>query len=901
MATERTRHSVNDRARQRDIALCLALLASLGAALPLVLGPGMVNTRAGGDSLFLVQRVHQLAQNLRAGILPARWMPEAAYGLGYPAFNYYAALPYYMASSLHLAGLSIPVSIQITQVLGFLLAGGAMYWLARDMGARGPGAMLASVVYSFAPFHMVNVYVRGDSLSEFYAFAFYAIILLAIRWLVRRPSPERGALVAITYAMLVTTHNISAMVFSPVAGAWLLAQLWGMDLRKARPALLYGGLALALGLTMSLWFWGPALEEQPLVQLQAQTTGYLHYEGHFRSNDLVEWGPLHDYSIAQGHDPFAMGGVQAVIAILAVLAWAMGVFKTRGAASRSSLAASRLLLLLTLAGYTWLITPSSKWVWDHVPLLPYSQFPWRLLSVQALAIALLAPTILEPLRGRAATGVVLALSLAAIVGGLGSLVIEGTDRIQLFAEDITPRRLMLYETYSGNMGSTIRHEYLPREMVPRPYTSAVLLSPSQQPEPLALEGHIVSAQRVELVRHVQHWRVEVSEASLVAFHTTAFAGWRATVDGQERDIVPTGGLGLLGLRLEPGEHDVHLRFRSTRVRTVATLGSAVGLAIWLILVVWPCLRSRRYRRAIAIAWGVVALGAVWLIVAPSPEISEGEASGPLVMDFARAPYPHHEVEGVLWGDAILEGYRYSSGEAIPEESLTITTEWHKPMPGMTLEIELLGASAHLFSPRPTWAKGDAPVDARIVPVTIEVPPDMPPGLYVPRVKVYVDGEQVKPQTARGYGMDKLTLAPLQISTHRPATGTREALGSYGPADALPVIDLVDATIASSGGRYVELRLTWRSERQAPLNYMMSVRLTAPDGSSLASRDIPPLLGGYPTSLWKPGELVSDHIPLKLDDDVPPDAIYDLTVILYDRATLGAVGTTILRGVRPTIE
>lgn len=62
-------------------------LLSLIPALPLLLGPGLISTRASGDSPFLLLRVHQLARNLADGVFPARWMPNAAYGLGYPAFN----------------------------------------------------------------------------------------------------------------------------------------------------------------------------------------------------------------------------------------------------------------------------------------------------------------------------------------------------------------------------------------------------------------------------------------------------------------------------------------------------------------------------------------------------------------------------------------------------------------------------------------------------------------------------------------------------------------------------------------------------------------------------------------------------------------------------------------------
>ena len=151
--------------------LLLAFALSMLAALPLLIGPGIINTRAGGDSPFLIQRVQAVMVNLEAGTLPARWMPDAAHGLGYPALNFYAALPYYVAALLARAGLGILWGIKITQALGFVLAGVMTYRLARAMGA-GPWGALRLAFYTFAPFHMVNVYVRESPL-EFYAMALY--------------------------------------------------------------------------------------------------------------------------------------------------------------------------------------------------------------------------------------------------------------------------------------------------------------------------------------------------------------------------------------------------------------------------------------------------------------------------------------------------------------------------------------------------------------------------------------------------------------------------------------------------------------------------------------------------------------------------------------------------------
>src|SRR5512137_1273445 len=117
-----THHVARMKNTLNKIVPSLPVLTLLGLALlaaaPLW-GPGLVNTRAGGDSPFLLWRTHQMAANLRAGVFPVRWMPDAAYGYGYPFFSYYAALPFYLAGFLYALGLDILTAIKLTQTLGF--------------------------------------------------------------------------------------------------------------------------------------------------------------------------------------------------------------------------------------------------------------------------------------------------------------------------------------------------------------------------------------------------------------------------------------------------------------------------------------------------------------------------------------------------------------------------------------------------------------------------------------------------------------------------------------------------------------------------------------------------------------------------------------------------------------
>jgi len=894
-------------ARSNALCLGLALLIALGSALPLLIGVGLVNTRAGGDSPFLIQRTQQLAENLRAGTFPAHWMPDGAYGLGYPFYVFYASLPYYLAAGLHLAGCGLLWSIKLTQALGFLLAGLMMYLLARRFGARPGAALLSSAVYTCAPYHLVNVYVRGDALSEFYALALYPLILWTLVRLVERPAPGRMAALAASYALLAVCHNISVLIFSPLVGLWLLVTALARGKNKRWRALGMGAGALVLGLALSAWFWLPALREQSLVQLQDQTTGYFNYANHFLRANLLQGTLVHNYTINAQRTPFSAGLVQALLGLLGIVALVVRAVAQRGRNAQPMCEAGTTdspartapwLAIATLLLYTWLMTPSSEWIWEHVPLLPMVQFPWRLLGVQALAIAILAAHI--PALYGERLWPTLVLVAACAVSGLAGLQV---DRLPLNEADISPQQLMLYETFSGNIGSTVRNEYLPADMLPRPYTSAVQLAANETPLPLALEGSLASAELLSRQAERQEWRIRVDAPALLAFHTTFYPGWEATVDGAAQGVEPLKGLGLVGLRLQPGDHHVVLHFEATPTRRYALWVSLAALAacaaaafsgLWQPQAARPRRARPRGWRAPVLAGGAVLLAtAAWWVLAPLTRDARA-LTGPRVMDSARAPYLHSEPDGVVFGQALLEGYDYGAEPVAPGSPLHITVRWQAPQPDHVVTVRWVAATAHLLAPAPVWAQASAPIDASTVTLTLDLPSDLPPGLYVPTLSVSAGGADQPASTVTGVGMGTLTLEPVTVRAFRVASGRETALAGFGPENVPPVISLLQVRSAMDQPGGVEVALSWRCERQAPLNYMLSLRLKDALGATLVSRDLPPLLGCYPTSLWRPGELVTDRVLLTLPQRRALQPDDQIEIVLYDRLTLQAVGTVSVR-------
>ena len=204
-------------------------------------------------------------------------------------------------------------------------------------------------------------------------------------------------------------------------------------------------------------------------------------------------------------------------------------------------------------------------------------------------------------------------------------------------------------------------------------------------------------------------------------------------------------------------------------------------------------------------------------------------------------------------------------------------------------MRLYAATAHLLEPSPFWVEAEAPLDQKETTLYLRLPRELPPGLYVLRVNVYKGEERQPIRTSQGRGVDLLALKPIQVMEAQQANGQERVLGTFGPERVPPVIALVGVQ-AKPKDSCLEVTLHWRSERQAPLNYMLSLRLRAPDGQLLASRDLPPLLGIYPTSLWRPGELLSDRVLLPLPKGVVPTPQDCLEIILYDRLSLKAAGT-----------
>ncbi|MAU01335.1 MAG: hypothetical protein CL608_29695 [Anaerolineaceae bacterium] len=865
---------MNEKSKARWFAsswagLLAILFIALAAAWPELAQPGLLNTRGGGDSPFLLQRLHQLETAVLDGHFPVRWMPDANYGYGYPFYNYYAPLSIYITFFFRLLGFSFVRAIHLSHLLGYVVAAWGTFALARRwFGSRWAG-LLAAVAYTVAPFHLVNVYVRGDSLAEFWAMAFYPLVILAADDLFGG-GRRQMALFALAYAALILSHNISALIFSPFLLLYLLlrflflprrarraqrseTQLQSFDSAQDKSPISNLLSALILALALAAWFFVPALAEQSLAQLDTVTSGYFHYSNHFLGTaefPLTQSTFFVDYSVVD-REAFRMGLVQTAVILTSLLALLWLWFK-----QRQKMIIPAIFIGLTMVVSSFMLTPLSAPLWEHLPLLAFTQFPWRFLSVQAfggaLAVGALALVIPRP------QWWTLPLIVLLLASSLGQL---NPDHLPLTDADVTAESLAQYEWFTGNIGTTISFEYLPPTVQPRPYTSS-WLNRGDRWTVTPLAGELVSAALLAERADWQRWSVETAVPSTLIFPILHWPGWRAEIDGETVGIRPSAGSGLIELDVPAGEHEIELRLGRTPVRLAAEVASLLAI----LLTIWLFQPSKRWlNRKTGFAVVGLLLLAIVVRLWPEPMLPRDLHT----WDFVQMGYLHSESEGVTFVSGVTLQAAAVPAEIQAGETLRIELEWDSP-PAQEVRLELFFPAINWpvepgLSP-PTIAQQTVPGNITSTVFELTLPENAPAGLFVPRLTLADNN----PLTPAGRSRNALFLQPIRVLPVANDLPESEQLTVRG----------IDVQQTSDG--QLTVQLAWFTPQPLSHNYNVALRLTDAQGRFVRVVDIQPGYGFLPSSGWPAGQWVHDWLTIPLP---PPEESHErpfaLVAQLYD--------------------
>lgn len=850
--------------RQRLVTpLALAVLALL-AAWPLIRSgpPLLLNTITDGPNHL--HRFVLLSWHVQHGDWYPRWFSDLHFGFGAPVLNFYAPLSYYILLLLHVFVPSEPVTFLLGFVLAITVQVVGLYVWVREQFQSPLAGIVTAAAGVFVPYLYYSAMDRA-AYPEVWGLALAPWLFWAAVRLIRQTSGGRWATLSVLYAIFILTHNLSALLFTPVlivyCGLVWLESKQALTVTNAKPLFAVAA-ALVLAVGLGAFFLVPFAWESGNIQLDRTVA----YNVRFSFEPLQELfsGPVtFDPRYILDRKPLSVPWPQLALAGLAVGA-VLG--RPKGRPARLTVLVSAGLL----AGLLFLTQAVSQPVWDLLPFTNVIQFTFRLFAPAMLLLAWLAGAALVGLPDRWQKW--LALGAVAV---MGVYILSWTYHkpYDSFPDTIRPIDIIQDEqTHPYRVGTTNLMEFLPRWVKSLPATDT--LSPryadAEIPSRLGDLPPGVSVQTDQTTLKTEDLTYTAAQAATLTFDIFYFPGWSATVDGEAVDIGISDPNGLIQVQVPAGEHHLKVALRPTPAQVIGAIISLVALLLlaWPLVVGWRA--GSKKQAAILVprpglsAWFIVLglgllafrVGLADRLLTPFYRVQLDRISHPLAINF---------------GDQLtLLGFDFPQGtSAVAGEPVNLNLYWQIRQPlttdyqvGVQLVDDLgnhFGQSDHQNIdgvPTSQWTLEDYGRDEHQV-LSLS---GTPPGTYHLLVKVYSFQNGVS--QALPYTTETGTAIDYDLGT---ATVTRAAAQPAGP---LHVLEANLAATQASVGDPVSFTLLFNSGEQPKAGTVARLALTSADGQAIYSKDVQPAGPNYPADQWAANELIRFPHSINLPPDLP---------------------------------
>lgn len=554
--------------------LLLVTLLGIPLITPLMMWTSVPCTH---DGHLHVHRIAALRYAWENGIYFSRWVPDLAFGYGYPFFVYREPGPLYAILLPHLMGLPLAAASNLFYALTILVAGWFMFLWVRDIAGVRVG-FVSAAAYMAAPYLLLDALVRGNAPESMALPLFPFLLWMGRRWMIKGTAVP-FLLSVLGLALLSLSHNISTLIFALTLLVYLLAiglinQLSWKPL-LGRLALLFG-----LGLGLTFFYTGGALLEMDQVTL-SQSTVTRNNDFHYNFASLAEiLAPTaaEDPNLVNPPLPIRLGWIPLILALggAATPLWKRWMNKEQRWHA--------ILMVLATALFIIMALPLSLPLWENLPLIDFVQFPWRFIGRAALPVAFLAGMpFMTPPASAGEKRRNLIFNLAA-VAAIALLILEAIPALYPRAceEDPFPTIVDVheYEAATGLVGIDPEGSYFPRTVQKRP-----------QGSPLEEDYHAGrTPQRFDLSALPEGATADVvydgfgatitlntPERFTARYLSFFFPGWTAVVDGQPVPTTPSDPEGLITFPVPAGEHLISITWELTPLRWALTLLSTLAL------------------------------------------------------------------------------------------------------------------------------------------------------------------------------------------------------------------------------------------------------------------------------------------------------------------------------------
>ena len=541
---------------KRKYLLFLLLVLSLIPLLDLF-NLGLPITHDGQDH---VVRIANFYKNLAEGNLIPRWGANLNWGYGHPILMFLYPLPSYIASLFHFLGFSFVDSTKIIFGLSFALSGIFMFLWIKEIWGEMAG-FAAGLLYMFAPYRFVDLYVRG-AIGECWAFVWPPLILYFLLKLSKGYSYRYIAGGSFSLAALILSHNALSLMFLPIIFGYMvyLVCLSKKKLLFTPYHYIGAGFTILLGFGLSAFFWFPSF-----------------FEGKYTLRDIVTKDNVTGFEnfTRLVWSPWNYGGTGSFSVQVGIIQWLVIIFSPLLVFLLWRKKAKIWIFLLFLYFSFWLailfITPVSKGIYLSTPFLKNFQFAWRFLSLAIFPPAVFMGALIYLLPQRLKAFTICCLLFVTLL----------LNRDYWHAQ----RFLIKPESFYTGIypGTTDTGESSPRWSVRfMEYPAKTHLE--------VIEGQ-ATIEELKRTSTGHQYQIVVSKKARLRENTLYFPGWNVLVDGRLTTIEfqDPQNRGLMTFFVNSGRHIVSVQFKETKLRLFA---DAVSIASLISLLFYSILKKK---------------------------------------------------------------------------------------------------------------------------------------------------------------------------------------------------------------------------------------------------------------------------------------------------------------------
>lgn len=536
-----------------------------------------------------VARLFLLDNGIHQGYLFPRWVDLLGFNFGYPLFNFYPPLIYYVSEVFRLLGASYIWSIKAMIILGYSVGAVGMYLLGLKVypeRSRRIASLVSTTLFTFFTYHATLVYVRG-AFAEFWGMNVLPFSFLSLELLRENPTIKRSVFFAATLAALILSHVFVAFPFILFSIIYYLISI--IYTKKKIRFTLFTFLGGLLGLGLSAFYWLPSMLERKFTLVDSILTKELaSYAVHF-VQPMQLWQSTWGFG---GSGPgltdamsFQLGKIHIGLAVLSfALFILLAVKKKLNNAYQIRYTVYLSMFLLSL----FMTTEYSKFVWDFVTPLQYLQFPWRFLTFAGVFIAVLGGSVTEFVYELSGSN----KRKELLVWIIGLCVVGGTafQYHKYFQPESYVKKadaeLTSFNEIAWHVSSS-SFEFSPKGTpLKKSRYNTSIFDIDEYGIRYTVYGIRDKKATVKVVKNNfnnKSFYIEARKPMTFTLNTFNFPGWTAYIDGGKLPISDSNKYKLITVQVPSSIHNLEFRFEDTPVRKWSNSVSLASLTGTLLL------------------------------------------------------------------------------------------------------------------------------------------------------------------------------------------------------------------------------------------------------------------------------------------------------------------------------